>query len=754
MDSKIDLRKKIGQHEYETAERFLGGVSYHISDETFYKIEIPPSEEVLDSWGKEGIVYMANHFFQDDILSDSVKGALAIDDQSTFEFILKNLPGILKNNKEDLTWEDHGTVVEPELIFGDIRTLLKIIEAEENPMKKEWEELERTLSPGEYSLQTAMSMMYGPGPFEKFRVARKNLHSLPVKVLRKENLFGSPRDEWLLFHSLCEWIITQGKDRRQELFDSSIMEHQHYDNSSLVQFVLQEIDSIQGVMKENLLFLTYWSVQDKGYMVGDGYGKYHDYRDLAKRALDFYHYFCQEQPGQRSKVFPSRLKRPENISVDVGKLERYLHAVNSCNINLLSPQLDVEWKLKVTFRGERLKGVREYAKTSAESIYNLLCSYQNVSPHLSKKAIDKVRRIYFDEWKQNRNSGTLEQTIKKTLHKLHFDQFHSRTEKKWEGNPPLETLITLLQNLRDKSFYRGNKPSENYINALNRLIVTLQGNFQFDSLIVEQNKYPLYNLVNSVGDCLSQGGNYEQYGSFLALDPFQGILALNTYKEGTYQDTIGKAFLAECQEKDGTRIMYIDGVVMNEDIQDMIRDADKNEPVWMPLFTKAFLQNAVQKEYPGLIMNTQHKSAQLSVWAYLHHFAELLDLKKGQQYKYKDPRTVVRPGVTKERDVTNRDGFMLTDCCARENVHYVEKVNTSERKEYFLSGFWINQWNGTKGGYSHIQPGCLPPERPHKTERQTINEGKGYIIGLRLSVEELIPRFNRKYGKEYGEVKK
>jgi|GEM_PF-3783889 len=292
--------------------------------------------------------------------------------------------------------------------------------------------------------------------------------------------------------------------------------------------------------------------------------------------------------------------------------------------------------------------------------------------------------------------------------------------------------------------------SEEFTSAVNRLRMGLKTSFEFDELRIENNQERINNFFNIINECTSHGSTFQEYGYYHHQDKNIGILAANIYKQGKFQHTIGKGFLARCKDEKENNLLYVDGVVMLQDIADLLKNVEK-EAHWKTMMTKAIIETAQEYNIREIVFNASHKLAQRSVWRYIKHIAELIELKEGQDYSYKEGKINANANLK----TVSEDGFELYEKVASENCHYLEKLTDDSFKgEHLLEGFWLNHYEANKRDPKekvlHIPKYILPEDNK---EFPQINQGKGYIIGFRKSTEEVINLFNKKYAQEYGEVK-
>ncbi len=353
----------------------------------------------------------------------------------------------------------------------------------------------------------------------------------------------------------------------------------------------------------------------------------------------------------------------------------------------------------------------------------------------------------------------------------------------------------------EKSKYSDKKPklSDEFINVINRLKKGLSTSWTFDEMRLEFNTDKLNDFFNNVAECTGNGGKYQRYGYGHMQDHNIGIIAANLYETEKYKTTVGKAFLARCQDQESKELLYVDGVVMLQDIADFLEEPNQ-EARWLPLYTKAILQTALTHQLDEIVFNASHKLAQRSVWQYIKHVAELLGFQEGKDFTYKEG-PVDDGSKDKKTNIKTMSvkGFDFIDPAEQPYHHYVEKLSDeSYRGLHLREGFWINHYDPKKvearnaeiellksslkmaasneekleeenaqgtieeslqekiqelqgdiqripRTYSYVQP-------IDHSDTPQINDGKGYIIGFRRTTAELVRLFNKKYGEEYGHV--
>ncbi len=327
-----------------------------------------------------------------------------------------------------------------------------------------------------------------------------------------------------------------------------------------------------------------------------------------------------------------------------------------------------------------------------------------------------------------------------------------------------------ISNSRRKSL----ELSDGFINALNRLKNGLSTSWTFDELRCEFNETPLRDFFNNAAECTGNGGKYQRFGYAHLQDRNIGIIAANLYEAGKYKSTVGKAFLARCKDHHGNLLLYVDGVVMLQDVADFLEEPRK-EARWMPLCTKAILRTALEHGLNEIVFNASHKLAQRSVWQYLRHVALLLGLEESRDFTYGQGRVDdgnAASGVNVK--TMSAEGFELAEEAAARHWHYLEKVkDESYIGKHLLEGFWINHYESAEfrremyedaagGGPASPENGAPAGDKVSQvpafitplehSEIPQINDGRGSIIGFRLTTGEWLRHYNEKYGKEYGVI--
>ena len=302
----------------------------------------------------------------------------------------------------------------------------------------------------------------------------------------------------------------------------------------------------------------------------------------------------------------------------------------------------------------------------------------------------------------------------------------------------------LFEYLKEKKYFKIGL-NDDYINAINRILISLEFinlEVNFDNVKIEQNKHPFCNIQTFANECTSIGGTFQKYGYQHNVDKNMGILALNLYENSEYVGTFGKAFLARCKDDKNKEILYIDGIVVWDDMVDIFKELHDEEGYWMPMYTKAIIQTALYRNLDEIIVNASHKKLQRTGWQYIKHFADLVGLKEQIDYE----NNINKNMQIKETITTSDKGFKLKNI-TNKDYYKLEKLQDENCKEdTLLEGFWINYHDrNSKETASKIPEFVEYIEREGNKPPQ-VNNGKGYVIGLRIKTKELEERFNEKYG--------
>ncbi len=376
-------------------------------------------------------------------------------------------------------------------------------------------------------------------------------------------------------------------------------------------------------------------------------------------------------------------------------------------------------------------------------------------------SLDETIQHTLDHW-TSVQGDYVDKKIQQGLQSFNFTQFFldhevqqlvkQKKEKGYNGKFLFSSLQEIIfSKLHHPQYYLNPIACEEMEDALDRMKKGLELTFNFDEFRVEYNSNVLNDFFTNVGDCLSsQNERYRQYGLAHMQDKNIGIIAANLYKEGTHQATVGKAFLARCHDKDKKKVLYVDGIILNQDVADILKEPNK-ENNWMAMYTKAVIETAIAKSLKEIFFNTYHTDVQRSAWQYIKHIAELLEIAPGE-YTYRENSNTLA--------TNNEFGFRLSTPDKRDAqgnclyIHQLEKIyDDSYSGDHFLAGFFINHWINTqdtkKKEYSKV-PEIEPLQGRAHHYPPYINRGEGYIIGFRIKTDALINLFNRKYGSEYG----
>ena len=285
---------------------------------------------------------------------------------------------------------------------------------------------------------------------------------------------------------------------------------------------------------------------------------------------------------------------------------------------------------------------------------------------------------------------------------------------------------------------------ENFTSELNRIRIGLEFPVNFDEVRIEFNPTALDDIVNSTAECTSQGGRFEQYGHSQARDHQVGILGINLSVQGAYWDTVGKAFLfrmsdAERPSEREGRILYVDGVVMEETVADILAlsvPPDEENP-WMPLCTKAILLTAIHGGFDDVLVTTSYRSAQWAEWEYVRHTATLAGLQEFLDFSYSARRSIQ---ATDSRQTVLQKGFQFFDGVRSKPHHLRRVIDGSYEGLHVLEGLWPSEDAARSG------------KDPESNQFPQVNDGNGYVIGIRRPVQEWRERFNERYGEVYGKI--
>jgi hypothetical protein len=414
------------------------------------------------------------------------------------------------------------------------------------------------------------------------------------------------------------------------------------------------------------------------------------------------------------------------------------------------------------------KGIKDRVEREIDAVlylFNQLYSlFQVKAFQINDKKRAEVIQDVLDEWK-NKQRNFVGDELLKAMQRFNFEKFFYGKDKTdlpvrqyldgYSRYPGSKRFVfsdkpdLVLTRLVEEEYYAGkDDPKEEVVGQIERLRMGATTQFSFDDLRIEYNPSRLDDIFTLIPkECTSNRGKYQKYGYRHMHDPSIQIVAANLYEKGRYQGTVGKAFLADCTDTRGKRLLYVDGVIMLQDIADMLRSPTA-EAEWMPMYTKAIIEIALQRQYEDILVNASHKLAQASVWEYIHHFARFLGMEE-DKYTYKQLK--IHPSTNIK--TLAKDGFKLEEETARKNCHEIVKDDSGYRKEHILEGFWINHHNPPHPqGDRDAQVCSFIPHRDHR-ELPQINDGRGYVIGFRRNARERARKFDEIYGKEYGHIK-
>ncbi|MBI2146792.1 hypothetical protein HYU22_05635 [Candidatus Woesearchaeota archaeon] len=455
--------------------------------------------------------------------------------------------------------------------------------------------------------------------------------------------------------------------------------------------------------------------------------------------------------------------------------KRFASAINAERSSLFIPEPMQRYVLETQRTTGLKRGIHEKMLREFDGIRYLFKEMYGPAQAQAFKERKNFRettvREIVDFWREKQAKVLPPEVLETLAHFNFYKFFHGTQDKdnavktyleKGGGIEELEYLFEnqanlLLSHIQDVEYYdmerRKAKLSDGFINAINRLRNGLSSSWSFDEFRVEFNKNKLDDFFNNAAECTGNQGKYQWQGYGQMQDRNIGIIAANIYESYRHKSTVGKAFLARCQDSGGKELLYVDGVVMLQDIADFLAEPTK-EARWMPMYTKAILQTALTHKFDEVVFNVSHKLAQRSVWQYIRHLAELISLQEGRDFQYQEGLIddSSKNGAVNTKTMSD-GGFELTDRVVEQNYHYVEKiVDAGYNGEHLLEGFWINHWDCTQvTGKGPRLPTLVKPV-DHREVPQ-VNDGRGHIIGFRWKTEELVKLFREKYGKEYALAK-
>ncbi|GEM_PF-6004918 len=698
-------------------------------------------EDLIDAWTFKGADSFRSAVTQPKIYEDLIEFLVKImNDPSTkgsnFSLV-KNIPEILNIN------EISNQKKESKEIFKRLEKTIQIIENAEKPIREEWDKLEKELGPNEFQELETVDRMYGPGSFFKFNEARANLTRIPVHLLTTENLFGPPLEHWPLFKDL---FINAHKSQ-----DYTLLKTLFKENKKKMSKFMEDLADKEIKLKEpqNTAIIAYWYIQDKHYKeIGSGV----DYNLLAKRVDELYIKLKNRGGDIVERFIPFNFEVKEKPYFDTARLKRYLDAVLNEIDKKDEKKIKITLKLDATEKSEAIKIIKDETREVIENIRTFMNYYYQTEKESGmtqeKLKRNNIKNAYTD-WMRKERSGNVPKEIRKKLKDLKKDFFDDKEIKKIIS-PEEDNL--LLEKLSKKEYFN-KELEEAYTDALNSIRAGLDFKINFNTFAVESSDVFLQ-VVNSIGDCCSIGGNKEEYGLKQGSDPFFKNLIGTIYEGGNYKDTIGKAFMLQSNDEEDIPLLYVDGVIVFGQVAHLLRNKKVKEQLWMPMFTKGIIQTAIDEDYLDIIFNTQHKDAQYCVWQYCEYIADLFNLKKGRDYSFEVQTS--NDGKHLNKTTTNKRGFKLNETREREDLHWIKHpIGTTE---HFLSGFWINNWNPNsldsnvseipKYVWESISKKGREPR--HKEHGNAITESEGYVLGIRKETAECIDKFYTRYGEIFG----
>lgn len=660
----------------------------------------------------------------------------------------------------ELFWDlhnQHNSLELAEIITTCLPYLLRTNGFENIPDQKKSDYLE--------SLAEKIENLYPDKTEDTKSLALENLCRVPLKLLQKDNLLTLPTENYEFYCQLLPLCSTfedfnhlilrkEGQEKRyyQELF--SVPELKKLGEIGNLNDIIARISRSGNQKAWNFIF--------QGLQ----------YQSLLERACHLY-----QNIGGSTRVGLAAEKLfafdvHENPEVELGRYQRFFDAVESKKTGINWPDvLGGSKTLQLHHRNTWLRGLFASSFLRGYAILDLFLRWHDINKYpYERDARKKLNQIVYDHWVKTKASNEpyrLDESIAAAFSEMqlepllktmtpiipllaeHSGALYTEIMERSKSNElpadmrdkehkTIATLEHFLEELvKDKYFKRG--AADEFRNAIHRILTGLRLPVNVDQFRVESNGCALFDLVNNINECTSVGGKFESYGYAQARDKHLGIIAANLYYHTSYQETVGKAFMAECKNERDQKVLLVDGVVMQQDIAELL-PCIKDEPLWMIYFTSAILETAQAKQMEYIILNVSHSSAQRSVWRYNKHLADLLGLKEGKDYFYREN---LRQVMT-----TSQEGFQLTDESVKKNLHYLEKVRDSScPEEHFLAGFWINHWDPAQDSNNPPKKYSPLPSfivRQHK-EQPYINDGKGPIIGLKISTEELSRLLKQKY---------
>ncbi|MBI4453295.1 hypothetical protein HY636_01510 [Candidatus Woesearchaeota archaeon] len=573
---------------------------------------------------------------------------------------------------------------------------------------------------------------------------------------------------------------------KHPLYFLSVLPSDEAERQDYIQQVMKEIYSVperrkkiaETALERKLHSFFEEAFQLNGMKHGKLNGKLAEFLTASPQQLDVYLRALKDAKDMVIQFFElDATPKSEHESLPKWTfLEHYDHfssAIIAESSSLFVPETLSKYTITTARPQGKKQGIRERMLREVDAICYLFREMYQIAQSQTFKEKASFRQSAVSSivelWKEKQEKF-LPSEVADTLAKFNFNRFfHGKDEPDEPIQRYLETAKRkqiradslfadqpdiLFTRILDFKYYFGIKHglSDDFINAINRLKNGLSTSWTFDELRLEFNENPLHNFFNNAAECTGNGGKYQRFGYAHMQDRNIGIIAANIYESGRHKSTVGKAFLARCHDRESKELLYVDGVVMLQDIADFLEEPN-HEAHWLPLYTKAILQTARTHHLDETVFNASHKLAQRSVWQYIRHVAELLGLEEGKDFTYRQGR--IDDGNTKQGmnvKTMSEQGFKFKNTAAQTNVHYLKKVpNESYTGEHLLEGYWINHYDPTHAKEPVSDTYGIVSPQDYQDIPQ-VNDAKGYIIGFRRSTQELIERFNTKYGDLYGKI--
>ncbi len=734
-------------------------------------------EELITAWGEEGCDFLYNDVWPF-VSSERKPGNedqlvhIFTEQHSAYiaGFIALHLPRIMKTNWQDMVKYGLATLFEPEPVFEKVGDLAEIIMKEAKEYLQPEEEIK------------LIHQMYGvehhPASLpQKFAVAWDNLARIPVKILHRDNVTMLPTENYELYHHLIP-LCTSFDDFNRSILRASGEEEQYY--RQLFHLPIQkELEKLPEWYYDLIKHFHDTATHDHSQHLNNNAHEFlfHALKDrqLLEQACNLYKSIKSKPTWGFGaiKVFPFSFSAdPRKNTEQVRRYQKLFEAAGQSRERKLSVTGGASTIL-VRHRDQKMGGLFTSAFLKAYAIMDLFQRLYDVNKYsYEAEARKKLNDIIFEHWNKSKGKNypyQIDGSITDLIPSLnlemvlnsagdHILQAGERTKALYKEirelqkshqvplNPQqkyhqaLTTIEQVLEELKHQAeAQKKGEEAEEFSQSIDRILFGLRF-YNFDLFRVVTNRFPLFDLVNNVNECTAVGQRFEEQGFKQARDKHIGMIAGNIYWHEVYVDTIGKAVVVECHDESNKKVLLVDGVFMQQDIADLL-PCESGKRQWPLLFTQAILHTAQLRDCQDIVINAYHTTSQLSSWQFLHSFADFYGLKEGRDYSYRENR--------RKQQITAEEGFLLTPECARQNVHYLEKIRDDSGVlpillMSFAPNFWDPQHYPTDKKYSSVYDVPQLQRRSHQ-EQPYINIGKGYVVGLRISTEEALRRFKENY---------